>query len=58
MEADVLVRWFHSILADMVGQVNDFCFEQITFGRLQFESMFAETVKHHTHSLQMLLWGF
>ena len=52
------MRRLHSFLADMMGQIDDLSFKEITFGRFQLESMFPESVKYYTHPLQMLFWGF
>ena len=44
-----------SFLAHMMSQVIDLCFEHITFGWLQFETMLMEAVKNYTHPFQMFL---
>ena len=47
--------WFDSILTDMMSQVNDLCFKEITFGGLQFEPMFPESVENDSHALEVFL---
>ena len=40
----------------MMSQVIDLCFEHITFGWLQFETMLAKVVKNYTHPFQMFFF--
>ena len=54
----ILMRWFDSIITDMMSQVNDLRFKQITLGRFQLEAMFPEAFKNYLHPLQMLFWVF
>ena len=54
---DILLRGFNSILAHMMGQINELRPKQITLSRLKFEAMLAEVVKYDTHPLEMLLWS-
>ena len=39
-----------------MGQVIDLCFEHITFGWLQFETMLTKVVKNYTHPFQMFFF--
>ena len=49
------MRRLDPIFTDMMSEINDFGLE-VTFGRLQFEAMFKEAFKDHSHPFQMLFW--
>ena len=51
----VLLGREDSFLAHIMSQVIDLCFEHITFGWLQFETMLLKVVENYTHPFQMFL---
>ena len=44
-------------LSHMVGKIVDLSSENFAFGRLQFEAMFSNLIKDHSHPYQMFFFG-
>ena len=51
----VLMRWFDSVLTDMMSQIDDLRFKEVTLRWFQLEPMFSESIENDSHTLEVLL---